>query len=190
MNEEGEEQYFSSDQKDYILKNKIIDDFAKKEGLRTFVYGYKDYTEDEWNQLSNENGGFKSEDQRLHVEKDLTFVIAFGIEDELREGVQGSIKNLKDANVKVRMISGDSLETASKVAFNAGIITENQIAQDEVCMTGERLFEIIGKPHLNHENKWVYPDEMKNAIQSKISHKCRVLARCTPEHKFAFIIAL
>jgi hypothetical protein len=51
MNEEGEEQYFSPDQKDYILKNKIIDDFAKKEGLRTFVYGYKDYSEDEWNQL-------------------------------------------------------------------------------------------------------------------------------------------
>jgi magnesium-transporting ATPase (P-type) len=87
MNEEGEEQYFSPDQKDYILKNKIIDDFAKKEGLRTFVYGYKDYSEDEWNQLSNENERFKSEDQRLHVEKDLTFVIAFGIEDELREGV-------------------------------------------------------------------------------------------------------
>jgi magnesium-transporting ATPase (P-type) len=33
------------------------------------------------------------------------------------------------------MISGDSLETASKVAFNAGIITENQIAQDTEILT-------------------------------------------------------
>jgi hypothetical protein len=48
-------------------------------------------------------------------------------------------------------------------------------------MTGEKLFEHIGRPFKNNEGKWVYPDELKDVIQRKISHKCRVLARCTPE---------
>jgi magnesium-transporting ATPase (P-type) len=41
----------------------------------------------------------------------MTFVIAhFGIEDKLRTGVFDSIKNLGDAKINVRMISGDNLQ--------------------------------------------------------------------------------
>jgi Ca2+-transporting ATPase len=163
------------------LRNKIIDDYAKKEGLRTFVYAYKDVPEYEWRQFAEEHDYFKSEDSKFNVEKDLTFVIAFGIEDRLRPGVFDSIKNLGEAKINVRMISGDNLDTACRVAVNAGIIKENQISQEDVCMTGEKLFEHIGRPIKNNEGKWVYPDELKDVIQRKISHKCRVLARCTPE---------
>lgn len=50
------------------------------------------------------------------VEEDLTFVAAFGLQDNLREGVSDSIRKLENARIQVRMISGDNLETAKHCA--------------------------------------------------------------------------
>lgn len=117
----------------------------------------------------------------------------FGIEDKLRKGVFESIVNLNQSRINVRMISGDNFETATRCAVKAGIIKEAQVSQEEICMTGARLMEILGeKPHkviTNGKITYEYPPEKKGDILKTV-HKTKVIARCTPEQKFAFICAL
>jgi len=61
-----------------------------------------------------ENEHFRTEKSKMNIEKDLTFVVAFGIEDDLRLDVNESIKNLTNARINVRMISGDNIWTAKR----------------------------------------------------------------------------
>jgi magnesium-transporting ATPase (P-type) len=59
-------------------------------------------------------------------------------------------------------------------------------------MTGDELIKLIGYPEkrvINGKEVFCYSDEMRHKIESDVK-KCKVLARCTPEHKFAFIAAL
>ena len=92
------------------------------------------------------------------------------------------------------MISGDNFETATRCAVKAGIIKEAQISKEDVCMTGEKFMELVGgmptKTIVNDKETWSYSKEVKDIILKKIQPNTRVLARCTPDHKFAFIVAL
>ena len=59
-----------------------------KLGLRTIVYAYKEMDSDHWEDLQAQNNNFAQESDRYIIEKDLTFVAAFGLNDELRDGVK------------------------------------------------------------------------------------------------------
>jgi Ca2+ transporting ATPase len=176
-----------------ILDKYILEDFAGANGLRTFAYAYKDMNSDHWESLQSDYNNFVNEHDREIVEEDLIFVAGFGIEDTLREKVGVSVLSLKQAGVTVRMISGDNLLTATRAAVQAGIINEGQRMNDEVCMNGEDLMDILGGnpilTEVNGKEVYSYPPDFRETIDSEV-RKIRVLARCTPEHKFAFIVAL
>jgi len=95
---------------------------AKKNGLRTIAFGYRDYDIDTWNTIASEHNNFLRETDRHSLEEDLVFLAAFGLNDDLRDGVPEVIGKLYRGNVNVRMISGDNLETAIEVAKKAGIL--------------------------------------------------------------------
>ena len=60
---------------------------------------------------------FEKTSDRQQINKDLTFVVAFALEDEVRKDVPSSIQKLKNMNIEVRMISGDYLVTAKATAI-------------------------------------------------------------------------
>lgn len=60
------------------------------------VYAYKDYTQFDWDFMKSHNNNFLAETDREILEKDFCFVAAFGLRDELREGVSNSIKKLNE----------------------------------------------------------------------------------------------
>lgn len=66
-----------------------------KQGLRTLAYAYKDLDSDEWERLQAANNNFENESDRYIVEQGLVFVAAFGLNDELRDGVKESIESLE-----------------------------------------------------------------------------------------------
>lgn len=142
LTSDGDIKNIDDDEKDRILNEEIIDQFAKK-GLRTFVYAYKDIDSDFWEELQAGNNNFVKEEDRLIVENDLIFVAGFGIIDELREGVSTSIKNLKLSGVNTRMISGDNVETAVACAKKAGILLEGEEKKPLAVMTGAQFTEEI-----------------------------------------------
>lgn len=127
-----------------------------------------------------------------------TFLAAFGIQDDLRDGVKGAVESLKKANITVRMISGDNIETAKMAAYKASIINQKDLLDGKVCMTGEDLMRILKFPpqkeqKIGKDGKFTeyfyYGPEMKSVIMNQVAD-IKVLARCTPEQKLNFIVAL
>jgi len=118
----------------------------------------------------------------------LIFVAGFGLLDELRPGVKDSIEKLRSAMINTRMISGDNLHTAIAAAIKAGILAEGDEHVQYRCMTGEEFRNMVGGvTFLKDQQKWVVGNKDKF---KKIAQNLLVLARSTPDDKFAFIVGL
>lgn len=98
----------SESERDRILNTEVIEKSARK-GLKTIIYAYKDIPIDDWNFLKDQNNNFLEEHDRHVLEQNLTFLAAFGLNDELRDGVPEVIRKLYEGGTNVRMITGDSL---------------------------------------------------------------------------------
>ena len=61
------------------------------------------------------------------LERDLTVVGVTAVEDELQDDVRGTLKALRDANIKVWMLTGDKLETAINIGFSSALLTKDDI---------------------------------------------------------------
>lgn len=143
LTSDGEESPLDELERSRILNDEIIGQFAKN-GLRTLVYAYKDVDSEHWEDLQAEHNNFVSESDREIIENDLVFVAAFGLNDEVRDGVREAISKLRQANINTRMISGDNIETAIACAKKAGILQEHEEDVPMRCMTGEEFTREIG----------------------------------------------
>ncbi len=72
------------------------------------------------------------EDVQDEIEQGLTLVGATAIEDKLQDKVGETIQFIKDAGIKVWVLTGDKVETAINIAFSCNLITNgyNQIIID------------------------------------------------------------
>jgi P-type Ca2+ transporter type 2B len=89
------------------------------------------------------------------------------------------------------MISGDNLYTAIECAKRAGILQAGEEKIDKVCMLGKDFRELVGgvRKALDKQGneKW----EVANKANFKqVAQRLKVLARSTPEDKFALIVGL
>ena len=89
--------------------------------LRTMLLAYRDIgsqgspVDQEWNDPSN-------------VEKDMIVFCLVGIQDPLRPEVIHAINQCKTAQVIVRMVTGDYINTARAIARQCGILSDDGIA--------------------------------------------------------------
>ncbi|KAI5190666.1 phospholipid-translocating ATPase [Nematocida minor] len=85
-----------------------------KEGLRTMVFGRRRISNEEAEELilSQQN---MSDDQQ----KGLDLLGITGVEDKLQDGVRVSLETLRDAGIKVWMLTGDKVETARCIAISS-----------------------------------------------------------------------
>jgi len=108
-----------------------IDEFAKQ-GLRTLVIGRRRLDEKElpvW--LEQHGAALKCMDGRQEmleaaaesIERDLELLGATAIEDKLQEDVDVTISNLKQAGVKVWVLTGDKLDTARIIGFSCAVLS-------------------------------------------------------------------
>ena len=77
-----------------------------------------------------------SEEDRTYVEKDLNFIGLFALHDAIRDKVNKSVQVAQRGQIKVRMVSGDHIETAKAVAVQAGIMYD---PSKYLCLTGEEF---------------------------------------------------
>lgn len=101
-------------------------------GLRTLVLAAKDLTNEElekW-QLMYEDAttsladrSLKLRETALFVESNLRLLGATGIEDKLQEGVPETIECLRQAGIKVWVLTGDKQETAISIALSCKLLT-------------------------------------------------------------------
>ena len=173
----------------HILETQM-NTFAQS-GLRTLVYAYKDMNSEHWEDLQEDNNNFVREADRDIIERDLVFVAGFGLRDDLRPGVDKAINRLRAIGIITRIISGDNIYTAIAAAKKAGILKEGEEDIPMKCMLGEDfnrqiggVRKVVGK---DGNEKWVVGDKKKFKL---IADNLKVLARSTPEDKFALVVGL
>ena len=94
------------------LNLKVINNFAEQ-SLRTLALAYKEYNIDP-STLTDEE-----------LEKGLTLLGIFGLQDPLRPEVQEAVAKCADAGIIVRMVTGDNIVTACAIAKQCGILEPN-----------------------------------------------------------------
>ncbi|MGV8172362.1 MAG: cation-translocating P-type ATPase [Candidatus Woesearchaeota archaeon] len=119
-----------------------------EKSLRTIALAYKDLRN-----ISIKN-----------VEKDLIFIGIAGIDDPPRPEVREAIEVCYTAGIKVKMITGDSAETARAVAEKIGLTGDILLGKDLDALTDDEL--------------------------SKVMEKTTIFARVRPEHKLRIVRAL
>ncbi|KKY22993.1 putative phospholipid-translocating p-type atpase [Phaeomoniella chlamydospora] len=107
-----------------------------REGLRTLVVGRKRLSTTEYEAFSSEykiaslalqnrDTGMASVVKR-HLEHDLELLGVTGVEDKLQKDVKTSLELLRNAGVKIWMLTGDKVETARCVAISAKLVARGQ----------------------------------------------------------------
>ena len=103
-------------------------------GLRTLVLSQKlIYPEDfeKWN-IEYEEAKKSMEDRQKKItevvsklENNMDFLCVTGVEDLLQDDVASTIDNLRNAGMKVWMLTGDKVETATCISISAGLKAKN-----------------------------------------------------------------
>uniref|UniRef100_A0A453NIW6 Calcium-transporting ATPase n=1 Tax=Aegilops tauschii subsp. strangulata TaxID=200361 RepID=A0A453NIW6_AEGTS len=142
---------------------KYIEDMAEQ-SLRCVAFAYRNLDPKD----------IPSEEQRINWElpdNDLTLIGIVGMKDPCRPGVRDAVELCTNSGVKVRMVTGDNLQTARAIALECGILTDPQ-ASAPVIIEG-KVFR-------------AYNDAEREAVADKIS----VMGRSSPNDKLLLVKAL
>lgn len=174
-----------------------------REGLRTLVIGRKRLTSNLYQEFVNK---FQEASLSMHnreitmqkainyyLEKDLELLGLTGVEDKLQHDVKSSIELLRNAGIKIWMLTGDKVETAKCVSINAKIISRGQYIHQITNITHSDLamnqLEIL-RINLNScllidgESLGIYMKYYKKEFFEVVIKLPAVIAcRCTPQQK-------
>ncbi|OBT94685.1 plasma membrane calcium [Pseudogymnoascus verrucosus] len=135
-----------------------ISSYAKK-SLRTIGLCYRDFPS--WPPAGTKTPADPHSAEFKPVLKDMILNGVVGIMDPVRDGVPDAVAKCQLAGVKVRMVTGDNIETARAIAVDCGILRN----EDEIIMEG---------PDFRKLND----DELLNILP-----RLAVLARSSPTDK-------
>uniref|UniRef100_A0A8C1SJW1 Phospholipid-transporting ATPase n=1 Tax=Cyprinus carpio TaxID=7962 RepID=A0A8C1SJW1_CYPCA len=106
-----------------------------REGLRTLVVAKKSLTEEQYQDFESHYNEAKLSihDRALKVaavveslERDMELLCLTGVEDQLQADVRPTLELLRNAGIKIWMLTGDKLETATCIAKSSHLVSRNQ----------------------------------------------------------------
>ncbi|KAL0726682.1 hypothetical protein Bca4012_022775 [Brassica carinata] len=103
---------------------------------------------------------------------DLILLAIVGIKDPCRPGVKNSVLLCQQAGVKVRMVTGDNIQTAKAIALECGILASDSDASEPNMIEG-KVFRS-------------YSEEERDRISEEIS----VMGRSSPNDKLLLVQSL
>ena len=62
------------------------------------------------------------------IERDLELIGSTAIEDRLQDDVPATIKFMKEAGIKLWVLTGDKMETAINIGVSAGLLSAESLA--------------------------------------------------------------
>ena len=125
--------------KDEMKKLTSVAEQYARRGMRCLGLAYKDLPSDfEFDETTSMVKNADGTDAFL-CETDLTFVALVGIEDPLRPEVPDAIQMCYEAGIDVRLVTGDSPNTAVSIAFQSGILRANHFLDSSTEMVAENL---------------------------------------------------
>lgn len=99
-------------------------------GLRTLVFGYKILSDNDYNTFQSryEDARLSIKDRQERIRKavstlehDLILVALTGVRDQLQPHVRDTLEALRNAGIRIWMLTGDKVDTARCIAISAGI---------------------------------------------------------------------
>ncbi|QCE00979.1 Ca2+-transporting ATPase [Vigna unguiculata] len=145
-------QYLDSDgQLQSIEEKKVffkqsIDDMAAR-SLRCVAIAYRSY------ELDKVPSSEQDLDQWSLPEHELVLLAIVGIKDPCRPGVKDAVRLCSDAGVKVRMVTGDNLQTAKAIALECGILASSEEAVEPTIIEGKKFRELSEKEREDYAKK-------------------------------------
>uniref|UniRef100_A0A671MBI5 Phospholipid-transporting ATPase n=1 Tax=Sinocyclocheilus anshuiensis TaxID=1608454 RepID=A0A671MBI5_9TELE len=106
-----------------------------REGLRTLVVAKKALTEEQYQDFESRYNQAKLSvhDRALKVaavveslEREMELLCLTGVEDQLQADVRPTLELLRNAGIKIWMLTGDKLETATCIAKSSHLVSRNQ----------------------------------------------------------------
>ncbi|KAL2932906.1 Calcium-transporting ATPase 9 plasma membrane-type [Bienertia sinuspersici] len=144
----------------------IIDSMAAK-SLRCVAFAYRPYERDAVPNTNEEELA-----QWTLPEDDLILVAIVGIKDPCRPGVDDAVRLCAASGVKVRMVTGDNIQTAKAIAMECGILPPDAEAKEPVVIEG-RAFR-----------------DLSEQEREDTAKKITVMGRSSPNDKLLLVQAL
>ncbi|KAL3825633.1 hypothetical protein ACJIZ3_021662 [Penstemon smallii] len=105
-------------------------------------------------------------------DEELVLLAIVGIKDPCRPGVREAVQLCVNAGVKVRMVTGDNLQTARAIALECGILGSNENATEPYLMEGKSFRSMTDSQRLD------------------VADKISVMGRSSPNDKLLLVQAL
>ncbi|KAI8015115.1 Calcium-transporting ATPase 8, plasma membrane-type [Camellia lanceoleosa] len=105
-------------------------------------------------------------------ENDLVLLAIIGLKDPCRPGVKDAIQLCTNAGIKVRMVTGDNIQTAKAIALECGILKSNADATEPNLIEG-KVFRALSEVE-----------------RQEIANKISVMGRSAPSDKLLLVQAL
>lgn len=164
----------------------IAEQYAQR-GMRCLGIAYRDLPATFDFETTTTNVKNSDGTEAFVCETELIFCALVGIEDPLRPEVPDAIKKCYEAGIDVRLVTGDSPNTAVSIAYQAGILKDSHFVDGSSEMIAVNM-----KPNVMMEGKQfrsaVYKmvngrNEFDQAAFDEIWPHIRVLARSSPADK-------
>lgn len=97
------------------------------------------------------------------IETNLQILGVTGIEDKLQDGVPESLETLKEAGIKLWILTGDKMETAINIGYSCGLLYNegrtiqiNSCVEEEVHKQISNLFDKLSMEHKNVKKNTIF----------------------------------
>lgn len=107
-----------------------------REGLRTLVMARRKLNEQSYNEFKEKHheASIRLEGRNEamaavvaeYLERELELLGLTGVEDKLQDDVKSTLELLRNAGVKIWMLTGDKIETATCIAISTKLVARNQ----------------------------------------------------------------
>jgi phospholipid-translocating ATPase len=121
-----------------------------REGLRTLVVGRKRLTTQHYAAFKQRHheASVKTEGRNEamaavvseYLERDLELLGLTGVEDKLQDEVKSSLELLRNAGIKIWMLTGDKIETARCIAISTKLVARNQYIHEVAKRESDLVF--------------------------------------------------
>lgn len=142
--------------KEIVKQYKEYEKMMAGDALKVLAFAYKEVKSD-----------ISKEEEYFNEESNLVFVGLVGLKDPVRKNIKESIKSCLSANIRLIMLTGDNLPTATSIAKEVGICSS-----DEECINASELDGISDKELMKYVKKY------------------SVFARVSPDNKLQIVNAL
>jgi phospholipid-translocating ATPase len=174
-----------------------------REGLRTLVVGKRKLSAQQYREFSaayheasislNDRDTMMSRVVKRFLEHDVELLGVTGVEDKLQKDVKPSLELLRNAGVKVWVLTGDKVETARCVAISAKVVARGQYihqvtklrrrdaAQDALDLLQNKTDACL---LIDGESLQLYLSQMQDEfIKIAVQLPAVVACRCSPTQK-------